>query len=156
MLRESPTICATLHGCKRCLVTQTSLNIRSLNFTLVMSNLVATKGPVINNEVKPNFVRLSLSPPWSSQNFGKETREDLDEQTRYYQWHPLVIVITSWYHGDQFSNHIISMTNLKLEKLWQVDGDAEYEEEGAADRKAWANLKTYFSGFSFKCLNYIF
>ena len=33
--------------------------------------------------------------------------------------------------------------NLKLEELWEIDGDAEHEEKGATDRKVWTDLKIF-------------
>ena len=36
-----------------------------------------------------------------------------------------------------------TITNLKLEELWEIDGDAEHEEKGATDREVWTDLNIY-------------
>ena len=60
---------------------------------------------------------------------------------QYYPQHLLILVIT--HHITDYHHITISSTiHLKLKELWQVDGDAEYQQKSAADGKAWADLKT--------------
>ena len=39
------------------------------------------------------------------------------------------------------------ITNLKLEELWEIDGDAEHEEKGATDREVWTDLQIFLFYF---------